>query len=48
VLLRYVHSPPHVAAALAAVRRMPRVTELRFEDDGLASLAGLGTFHHVI
>ena len=38
VLLRYVQQPRHVAAALAAVRRMPRVGELLLEDDGLASL----------
>ena len=38
MLLRYVQQPRHVAAALAAVRRMPRVGELLLEDDGLASL----------
>ena len=38
MLLRYVQQPRHVASALAAVRRMPRVGELLLEDDGLASL----------
>jgi hypothetical protein len=38
VLLRHVRQPQDVAAALAAIRRMPRVSELRFEDSGLTSL----------